>query len=193
MRINQWASFDFQAARAGGWHLHPLAPLTVLAGEALFVLPWFWLPMVILGARAFRSGWRDQLLAWLAAPPIVVFAVIAAWSSQRVLFHWAAPGYLMLFPLLGRWVAICWDRRSVRAAIFGTAAFCLVGVTVISSQLQFDWLRGSCRTKDPTAKGINWTSLRNDLSARGLLHPGTVVGVPNWRDAGKIAYALGRR
>jgi hypothetical protein len=190
---HHWASFDFQAARAGGWHLHALAPLTTLAGESLFVLPWFWLPMVILGARAFRAGWREQLLAWLAAPPIVIFALVAAWSSQRVLFHWAAPGYLMLFPLLGRWVATWWERREVRAAIFGTAAFCLGSVIIVSSQLQFDWLRVLMPQQDPTAEGVNWTSLRDDLTARGLVHPGTVVGVPNWRDAGKIAYALGPR
>ncbi|HEX3990384.1 MAG TPA: glycosyl transferase, partial [Acetobacteraceae bacterium] len=188
---HHWASFDFQAARAGGWHFHPLAPLTTLGGEALFVLPWFWLPMVILGARSFRAGWREQLLAWLAAPPIVIFALVSAWSSQRVLFHWAAPGYLMLFPVLGRYVATRWERRGVRAAIIGTAVFCLVSMTVVSSQLQFDWLRAVMPKKDPTAEGINWTSLRNDLAARGLLQPGTVVGVPDWRDAGKIGYALG--
>lgn len=188
---HHWVSFDFQAERAGGWHLHPLASLTTLAGEALYVLPWFWLPMVILGARAFRSGWRDQLLAWLAAPPIVAFALIAGWSSQRVLFHWAAPGYLMLFPLLGRWLATEWQRREVRAAIIGTAALCLVSVTIVSSQLQFDWLRAIMPANDPTAEGLDWTSLRDDLAARGLINAGTVVGVPNWRDAGKIAYALG--
>jgi len=188
---HHWASFDFQAARAGGWSIHPLAPLTTLGGEALFVLPWFWLPMVVLGARAFRSAWRDQLLAWLAAPPIVVFALISVWSSQRVLFHWAAPGYLMLFPLLGRCVATNWDRRGVRAAIIGTATFCLVSVTVIGTQLQFDWLRAVMPARDPTAEGLDWTSLHDDLAARGLLKPGTVVGVPNWRDAGKISYALG--
>lgn len=188
---NHWASFDFQASRAVGGQLHLLAPLTTLGGEALFVLPWFWLPMVVLGARAFRSGWREQMLAWLAMPPIVVFALIAAWSSQRVLFHWAAPGYLMLFPLLGRWVATHWRRPSVRGAIIGTAAFCVVSLTIVSSQLQFDWLRPLMPAHDPTAEGIDWTSLGDDLTERGLLHPGTVVGVPNWRDAGKIAYALG--
>lgn len=188
---HQWASFDFQAARAGGWHLRPLAPLTTLAGEALFVLPWFWLPMVVLGARALRGGWREQMLAWLAAPPIVAFALIAAWSSQRVLFHWAAPGYLMLFPLLGQYVATGWEHRGIRAAIIGTAVLCLASVTVISSQLQFDWLRSVMPANDPTAEGIDWTSLRDELAARGLLRPGTVVGVPNWRDGGKIAYALG--
>jgi 4-amino-4-deoxy-L-arabinose transferase-like glycosyltransferase len=188
---HEWASFAFQGARAGGLRFHPLAPLTTLAGEALFVLPWFWLPMVIFGWQAFRSGWPDQMLACLAAPPIVVFALISAWSSQRVLFHWAAPGYLMLFPFLGRFVALHWVRRAVQAAIVGTAALCLGSATVIGTQLQFDWLRTEMPAKDPTAEGLDWTSLRDDLAARGLLHPGTVVGVPNWRDAGKIAHALG--
>lgn len=131
------------------------------------------------------------MLACLAAPPIVAFALISAWSSQRVLFHWASPGYLMLFPLLGRFVAMQWERPAVRAAIFGTAALGLVSVTVIGTQIRFDWLRAMMPAKDPTAEGLDWTSLRDDLAARDLLHPGTVVGVPNWRDAGKIAHALG--
>jgi 4-amino-4-deoxy-L-arabinose transferase-like glycosyltransferase len=188
---HQWASFAFQGARASGLRFHPLAPVATLAGEALFVLPWFWAPMVILGWHALRSDWRDQMLACLASPPIVIFAVISAWSSQRVLFHWAAPGYLMLFPLLGRFVSSHWDRGAVRASIVGSAALCLVSVTVIATQLQFDWLRALMPAKDPTAEGVDWTSLRDDLTARGLLHPGAVVGVPNWRDAGKIAHALG--
>ena len=188
---HHWASFAFQGARAGGLRFRPFEPVETLGGEALFVLPWFWLPMIILGAKAFRSGWRDQMLACLAAPPIVVFALISAWSSQRVLYHWAAPGYLMLFPLLGRFIAAHWERLGVRLTIIGSAALCLVSVTVVGSQLQFDWLRAEMPAKDPTAEGLDWTSLRDDLAARGLLQSGTVVGVPNWRDAGKIAHALG--
>jgi len=188
---HDWASFAFQGERAGGMRFHPVAPLTTMAGEALFVLPWFWVPMIVLGCQALRSGWRERMLAWLAAPPIVVFALVSAWSSQRVLFHWAAPGYLMLFPLLGRFVAAHWDRRAVRAAIVGSAALCVVSIVVIGTQIQFDWLRAVMPAKDPTAEGLDWTSLRDDLAARGLLKAGTVVGVPNWRDAGKIAHALG--
>ena len=184
---HHWASFAFQGARAGGLRFHPFAPVVTLLGESLFVLPWFWLPMLILGAKAFRSAWRDQLLACLAAPPIVLFALISAWSSQRVLYHWAAPGYLMLFPLLGRYVAGHWDRVAVRASIVGSAALVVTAVCVIATQERFDWLP----LDNPTAEGLDWTSLRDDLSARGLLRSGNVVGVPNWRDAGKIAHALG--
>ncbi|MGH7155346.1 MAG: glycosyltransferase family 39 protein [Acetobacteraceae bacterium] len=105
---HDWASFAFQGERAAGLRFHPLQPLVVLGGEALFVLPWIWLPMMAVFVRALRRGpaeWQGWLLCCLGAPQIVAFAAIAAWSSQRVLFHWAAPGYLMLFPLLGAAVA----------------------------------------------------------------------------------------
>ena len=59
-------------------HLRPFAPLVTLAGEALFVLPWIWLPMMAVFAVALRRGpgeWRPWLLCCLAAPPIVAFAL----------------------------------------------------------------------------------------------------------------------
>jgi 4-amino-4-deoxy-L-arabinose transferase-like glycosyltransferase len=46
--LHGWASFAFQGDRAIGLRFHPLAPVVTLAGEALFVLPWFWLPMMML-------------------------------------------------------------------------------------------------------------------------------------------------
>jgi hypothetical protein len=98
---------------------------------------------------------------------------------------------LMLFPLLGRFVVAHWDRRIVRGFVAGTAALCIVSVTVIGTQIQFDWLGSVLPVTDFTAEGLDWTSLSDDLTARGLLRPGTVVGVPNWRDAAKIAHALG--
>jgi Dolichyl-phosphate-mannose-protein mannosyltransferase len=193
-----WASFAFQGDRAAaGAHFHPFGPLTVLAGEALFVLPWIWVPMIALFVAALRRGpaaWPSWLLACLAAPPIVLFALIAAWSSQRVLFHWAAPGYLMLFPLLGDAVATRLSQPALRRTLAGTAAFVVLTVAVVATQVRFDWLHpviARVARSDPDLEAIDWTSLRTDLAARDLLPPGTLVGVPDWRDAGKIAYALG--
>jgi 4-amino-4-deoxy-L-arabinose transferase-like glycosyltransferase len=191
-----WASFAFQGDRATGLRLHPLGPFIVLAGEALFVLPWIWLPMMQAALTALRRGPAEErpwLLCCLAAPPILCFALIAAWSNQRILFHWAAPGYLMLFPLLGHAVARgqTWLGRR---ALTATAAFALLTLTIISTQVQTDWLAPLMATlhRDPDIEGINWTSLRQDLLARGLFdQPGLVVAADNWRDAGKIAYALG--
>jgi Dolichyl-phosphate-mannose-protein mannosyltransferase len=193
---HEWASFAFQGDRAAGLRFRPFAPLTVLAGEALFILPWIWLPMMLLFASSFRrrAPWTHRLLAWLAAPPIIGFALISAWSSQRVLFHWAAPGYLMLFPLLGAAIAQRLDRPLVRRLIASTGVLVLVVMGTIAVQLQTDWLGGSLATvmrKDPTDEGLDWTSVRQDLAARGLLPPGAVAAALSWRDAGKLGYALG--
>jgi hypothetical protein len=60
--------------------------------------------------------------------------------------------------------------------------------------MQFDWLGGrlaAVMRADPTAEGLDWTSLRDDLGLRGLLPAGTVAAAFNWRDAGKIGRGLG--
>lgn len=194
--MHGWASFAFQGDRALGFRFRPWMPLQTLGGEALFVLPWVWLPMMVLLVQGFRRGaaWSHRLLCCLALPPIAVFALISAWSSQRILYHWAAPGYLMLFPLLGERIAAGLGRAWVRRAIGGSAALVLVTVTVVATQIQFDWLGGRLATvmrNDPSAEGLDWTSVRDELRARGLLSPGAVVAALNWRDAGKIGYALG--
>jgi Dolichyl-phosphate-mannose-protein mannosyltransferase len=194
--VHGWASFAFQGDRVAGRRFRPLMPLQTLAGEALFVLPWIWFPMMILFAGGFRRDaiWPQRLLVWLAAPPIVAFALISAWSSQRILYHWAAPGYLMLFPMLGDAVARHLDRVWVKGLVAGSAALMLASLLIIATQLRFDWLDGSLRTvmrNDPTSEGLDWTSVADDLRSRGLLPPGAVVAALNWRDAAKLGYALG--
>jgi hypothetical protein len=191
-----WASFAFQGDRAMGFRVRPLMPLQTLGGEALFILPWLWLPMMIVFVQGFRrdAPWQHRLLSCLAAPPIVIFALISAWSSQRILYHWAAPGYLMLFPLLGITIANHLHRAWVRRTVAASAALVLAAMTVIACQIRFDIVGGalaSVMRTDPTAEALDWTSIRDDLRARGLLPPGTTVGALNWRDAGKIGYPLG--
>ncbi len=185
--LHGWSSFAFQGDRAMGLQFRPWLPLATLAGEALFVLPWLWVPMMNAFVRGFRAAWRPRLLAYVAAPPIVGFALISAWSSQRVLYHWAAPGYLMVFPLIG-------GSRWIKQVVSASAVLVIVVLAVIVGQVQFDWLGdrlARVMRSDPTAEAVDWVSLRDDLRARGLLAPGTVVAALNWRDGGKIGYALG--
>jgi 4-amino-4-deoxy-L-arabinose transferase-like glycosyltransferase len=194
---HHWASFAFQGDRAIGLRFRPLQAFVVLGGEALFVLPWIWAPMMAAFLAAVRRGpgeWRGWLAACLGAPPILAFALIAIVSRDRVLFHWAALGYLMLFPLLGAAVAarvhLPWVRRAVR----DTAILVLAAVAVVGTQIRLDWMHpviAAFARHDPDVAGIDWTSIRSQLAARGLLAPGVVVGVPSWSVGGKIAYALG--
>ncbi len=195
-----WASFAFQGGRALGGVWHPLAPLTVLGGEALFLLPWIWLPLLVCAAGAARRGpreWRGWLLLSLAAPPILLFAAVALWARQKVLFHWAAPGYLFLLPLLGRAVArrLRAGERGVRVWLALSAGVMLIGLTLVGSEVRFDWLPHVFpaleRGADPDLQAVDWTSLRDDLAQRRLLGPPPpVIAVLRWQDAGKLDYAL---
>ena len=61
------------------------------------------MPLVISLVRAAAQGPRDErgwLVVCLAIGPILAFTLVAV-SGNRVLYHWAAPGYLFAFALLG--------------------------------------------------------------------------------------------
>jgi len=194
---NHWLSFLFQGGRATVGRLHPFGPLSTLGGEALFLLPWIWLSLMLCAGAAIRRGNTDPrswLLVCLGLPPIAFFLVVSVWN--HVLFHWAAPGYLMLFPLLGQLVGRHRaSSRTVRAWLVGTAAFVVGAVVVVSTEVRFNWLpevfEDFAPGKDPDLGAVDWTSLRGDLTQRGLIgRPNLVVAATRWFDAGKIDYAL---
>jgi len=185
-----WQSFAYQGARAGGLRLHVLAPFTIWGGEALFVLPWIWLPQMVLLMRAFARGpaeRRGWLLAWAAVVPIVLFAAVGIWSSTRILYHWATPGYLLLFPLLGDFLARrpgWW--RNLAAQL--TALLLVSASLLIAAELRFGFLPNLDRVfppgKSPLLQAVDWDSIR------GQVPPGVAVAALRWYDAGKIGYAL---
>lgn len=196
---NGWVSFLFQAGRAEGG-FHPFGPVTTLAGAAAFLLPWIWAPLVVCGLLALRRGPSDRegwLLVCLAAPPLIVFA--AASLRGNVLFHWAAPGYMMLLPLLGDAIARHWrGSRAVRVYVGVTAGLVVLGSSLFASEVRFDWLPALIGDfslgKDRRLDVVDWTSLRDDLAERGFFdRPKLVVAALRWSDAGKIDYALGGR
>jgi 4-amino-4-deoxy-L-arabinose transferase-like glycosyltransferase len=188
---HHFASFDYQGGRATGARLRLLAPLTIWGGEALFVLPWLWLPMVALLVAALRRGpaeRRGWLLACLSLAPILLFALIGLWSSTRILYHWATPGYLMLLPLLGAWAARClpWLRDLVVAV---SAFLLLAAAGLIAAELNTGFIPHLDALfppgKSPLLQVVDWTSLRGEIP------PGVqAVAALRWYDAGKIGYAL---
>ncbi|MGE5202201.1 MAG: glycosyltransferase family 39 protein [Acidobacteriota bacterium] len=198
---HDWISFAFQGGRAGGARLHPFGPFVALAGEALFLLPWIWLALMAVLVKAVRSGPArsgEWLLCCLGAVPIVVFSVIALWSNSRIAFHWAAPGYLMLFPLLGRAVEASLDRgeRFARFWLTGTAILVSSAFLLVASEVRWNWLPeiGEQFTagNDPVLAAVDWTSLGTQLAERNLVDSGTpAIATIRWYDAGKLDYALG--
>lgn len=195
-----WASFFYQGGRARLAEFHIFGPVRTLAGEALFLLPWIWVPLIIELVDAIRRGpsdWRRWLLFCLAIVPIAFFTLVSLWSSGRVQFHWATPGYLMLFPLLGESVAGQLSRkdRLTRIWLKASVVFVCVALCLVVANIRYnafgDLIGAVNHGRDPTLDVLEWTELRDDLTARGLLAgPGIPLAATNWRDAGKADYAL---
>src|SRR5439155_2728942 len=121
----------------------------------------------------------------------------ALWGNG--LFHWAAPGYLMLLPLLGEAIARRQQTgRLARVWLAATAAFVIFGVTLVASEVRFNWVPHLIADlplgHDPSLDLVDWTSLRTELESRSLLdRPGLVVAALKWHEAGKLDYAPGGR
>jgi 4-amino-4-deoxy-L-arabinose transferase-like glycosyltransferase len=195
---HNWASFRFQSGRAAG-HGNPLtALLQNLAGQAGYLLPWFWVPLVVLLARGLRLGPRHRgvwFCCCLGAAPVIVFT-LASLGGRAGLPHWPAPGFFLLLPLLGAAIAR-WEVRAPAIALRGIRAAGTVYVVLLAlvvSHASTGWLTRvapSLHRADPAFELITYSSLRDTLTRSGLLPPAQFVITTDWLRAAKIGYALG--
>lgn len=190
---HHWISFNYQGGRALGLRLRPFMPFTIWGGEALYVLPWLWVPMIWVLLRGFITGpalRTTWLLAWAGVIPVLLFALVGFWSHTRILYHWAAPGYLMLFPLLGNWAT---RQHQAFLKIIALASGLLLALAVLLiigfTQLGLPALlaHGFKPGKSPMLQAVDWTSIGPELP-KGI----DAIAAQRWFDAGKIGYALRR-
>ena len=201
---HNWISFLFQGSRGAAKGFFPLKMLGNIAGQAAWVLPWIWGPLVWVLLKALLSGpghrpFQDKkwFLCCLATGPIVLFTGATLWGAQG-LFHWQAPGYLLAMPLLGH-ATTEWLTEGSKVARFWLKASVATFVTIIlilGSHTATGWLKNLEPTwfsqGDPTIEALDWTNLSNYLDEQGLLHSqAKFVVAPHWIDAGKIDYILG--
>ena len=197
---NDWASFAFQGGRAGVTRFRPWLPLVVIGGQALFLTPWIWLPLVVRAWGAIRKGPSESsswLLLCLAAGPILTFTLLPGVTGNQGLFHWAMPGYLMLFPLLGEAVArrlAAHDRRTFRwARNSAIATPALLGVVIAIALLPWPGLPYGKRdgSDDPLIETLEWSNLPKVLARNDVLgREGVFVATERWHEAGRADYAL---
>ena len=204
-----WISFLWQGSRGvhpRGFRLDWLA--RSIGGQALWLLPWIWVPLLMELARSFRRGRQDArrwFLAWMAVGPIVTFTAVAVYAPLGFHFHWQAPGYLMLFPALGETV----DRllraggraaRRTRQWLGASAALTCLALVLVVTHATTGWWRSLGprqlsaflgEPEDPTLEGLDWQGLEEALARHGLLHRKDVFVFSNrWFQSGKVDYAL---
>ncbi len=195
-----WASFRFQGSRAvpltqtGGTPL-----LDSLGGQAIWILPWIWLPLLVVLAGALRAGpgdGRRWLLACLGVLPIVGFTLLTAFGV-RGLPHWEAPGYFILLPLLGG-AALEGEgrlRRWGRTWLWGCGLGFAAVVVVLAAHARSGWLRSVSPALfargDPTDDLFDWTPVARQIGAWGYPKGDVLVASGRWDDAARLAWAVG--
>lgn len=200
---HDFASIRFQAGRATTHGIHFGALAQNVAGQLGYLTPWIGVPLFWQLVRGLRIGSRDPprwLFCCLAVGPIGVFTLISLGGNPG-LPHWPAPGYLLLFPLLGDAIARYESRGPrqrtlARRAIIAAASVFLALVIVAASDVATGWAARAAPSLfvrgDPSLEAIDWADLRPELVRRGLVaDKGQVVAATNWIDAAKVGYALG--
>ncbi len=195
---HDWISFRFQAGRAAGHGNALTALLQNIAGQAGYLFPWFWVPLVVLLYKGVRSGPRDRA-TWfcvcLGAAPVIVFT-LASLGGRAGLPHWPAPGFFLLLPLLGAAIAR-WEQRAPTVAparmkaAGGVFAFLLA---IVVSHAATGWLARfvpSLRHRDPAFELLEYRSIRAALDSSGMLTNARYVATADWIRGAKIGYALG--
>ena len=211
---HHWISFLFQGDRAlnhGVFHLHLDWFFRSFLGQALWILPWIWVPLVLQLFKAYVLRNKDPYYGfcfWMALTPVVFFTVVTLWADLQYHFHWQAPGYMMLYILLGKMVSDRitqnerWHRRIRRWLIF-TLVFTVGVFSILALHMQTGFWTAygpkvlSTRLEhrqipyDPTMDGYDFTDLMTAFEKRGWLHdPNIAVGTTSWIMTGKIDWAL---
>ena len=198
-----WISFAFQGDRAvPGFTLRPLRLIVDLAIQSLYFLPPIWVGLMIALGRGLGHGParpRHWFTAILAVGPIAFFALVWLVARQgNHGYHWAAPGYLMLYPLYGLFVA---ERARVAprearwwfvgsGAVFAALLVAYLGYTLTGwGQAYLAPQAG----RDPLlVDQTDWRDLRPALAERGLLDPArTYVLAFGWPQCVRADYGLG--
>ena len=192
-----WISFGFQGARAAtGHHFGGGLFLSLLVAQMALISPWVVWPLAQGVARATPSSDEAaRFLFWLGLPIAILFTLAPLWSDGGMV-QWAMPGWLLLLPLAGKYLA---DEGSVRTwpriwLIASTTLF-LLFVLGFVLEMQSGWLGSAFphvfRRGDPTAENVEWTPLASIIN-RGKLsdEDRTFVLTSGWRDAAKIDQGL---
>jgi len=194
---HEWISVAYQAGRGrfrGG--LHPEYVLANLIGQAIWILPWIFIPLLVAAWRFFRAG-RTAERSWyclcLALPTIAVFTVTPLWGSLG-LPHWQMPGWLMLYPVLGEYAVRSLEPARLRRWALACVAVIVLLGTVLSSHAATGFGRVLAPRLfahgDPTLAAFEWNQLPGELRARGLLQPGVFIITTNWMYAGRVDEAF---
>lgn len=203
---NEWASFLFQGQRVGGDGLHFDWLVRSILGQAGLIGVLVWPPMMIAFFRGLVDGPADPrtwFLCCLAVVPIILFTLVALWAPLGWHFHWQAPGYVFLFPLLGKVVAERLERGHAPTRLWLALNVILLAAIMafLGTQARFGWVHGVLppgmkempyAETNPTRELLKWSGLRDALIRDGVIPGDRIFAVSeHWTETGKVDVEIG--
>jgi 4-amino-4-deoxy-L-arabinose transferase-like glycosyltransferase len=201
---HEWVSFRFQGMRAvGSFGIEPGRLASAILGQALFLFPWIWVPLVGILIRLLRRRPREwsepeAFLLSQSAPVVALFLTVAL--VRGIMPHWPLIGFVALMPLLGRkWAdLLAAHPKPQRRKLAAMACVPVVLAGLIVAQTRLGLLQDKhgrifgliAREDDPTIDLTGWDQVAKELNRRGLLDSaGTFVFTDSWRDSAQLAFA----
>lgn len=196
---HHWISFGFQGGRAKSHHFDPGLFFSLLVAQFALLTPWVAVPLLRgITQGLSRNDPLSRFVLWLGLPMALFFSLVPLWSDGGMV-HWAMPGWLVLLPLAGRYLAEesaikHWPKRWA----LGSAALFVLIVALFCVEVQTGWLGatlpGIFRRGDPTAEYVEWRSLAPLFKEQDVFdrRRGFVL-TSGWREASKIDQGLGGR
>lgn len=194
---HHWISFSFQGSRAESHHFGAGLFLSLLVAQLALLTPWVAVPLLRGISQGFsRSDPQSRFALWLGLPMALFFSLVPLWSDTGMV-QWAMPGWLLLLPLAGQYLAkeAAWKSWPQRWAA-GSAGVFVVIIVLFCAEVQTGWLgtafSGVFRRGDPTVEYVEWRPLASQISERNLTggERGFVL-TSGWREAAKIDQGLG--
>jgi hypothetical protein len=196
---HEWASFAFQGGRAlGELRFRPETLVSAIVGQALYLFPWIWIPLLAIFFDRCRrllhpSGLdpRERLLLCQAIVPLAMFLAVSC--TRPVLPHWTLVAFLPLFPMLGA----NWQSRSTRRLVAITTLPLVIAILALVQARSGILQKGGHPalglvrvSRDPTLDLYGWDEVGRELRRRGLLdRPGSFLFTSAWYYSGHVAFA----
>ncbi|HSM95039.1 MAG TPA: glycosyltransferase family 39 protein, partial [Rhizomicrobium sp.] len=196
---HHWVSLGFQGGRAQSHHFGPGLFLSLLLAQLALITPWVAFPLLRGIANTMTGGDpRVRFVLWLGLPIALFFSFVPLWSDGGMV-QWAMPGWLLLLPLAGRYLAEQSAHKKwpgLWAA--GSAALFVIVAALFCGEVQKAWLGdalpGIFRRGDPTAENYEWRMLASQVNKRSVADSRRdFILSSGWRDASKIDQGLDGR
>jgi len=193
---HEWISFAFQTGRAyqaTGFGTHAVNFVSVLLGQAIYVLPGVW----YIGQKAIWRGLSKprvpiyRWLAILAVVPIVTFDIIGLFG-HHTLPHWAMSGFLFALPLVGdvRARVEVSRRKYLNRVLLGASLIIPAIALLICLQSQTGILTRFTYSEAPSFD-IGWQNLEWTPKSGTLPRPDSFLVTEDWVQAGHAGLAFG--